>query len=155
MCHSKKVTATRYSSRLTPPPLMMIVLGLLGASFGLIFVPVSTTLAWIVAVIGGLVVVGLLIGSAPVTVVEDGELKAGGAHIPLHFLTTAEELDAPALREAMGPAADTRAWVVHRPWASSAVKVGIDDPRDPTPYWLLCVKDPHRLVQVLHESAVH
>ncbi|OKL54883.1 hypothetical protein BSZ39_01495 [Bowdeniella nasicola] len=154
MCHSRRVTSTRYSSRLYPTVATTIVVVLLAASFGLLFIPVSHALAIIVAVIGGAVGLALLLGSSPKVSVSDGELCAGGAHIPVQFLKDAKILDVAALRHAMGPGADTRAWVVHRPWARSAVKVSVDDPRDPTPYWLVCVKDPHQLVQALQTHEV-
>ncbi|MDO5701473.1 MAG: DUF3093 domain-containing protein [Bowdeniella nasicola] len=141
-----------YATRYYPTVPLVAVMTALGASFGLIFVPTSRTLALIVAIVGAILVLGLLLASAPLIEVRDGELHAGGAHIPLRYLRDPKALDEAELRRLMGTDADLRAWVVHRPWAKSAVRVRVEDPRDPTPYWLLCVKDPHQLVRVLHES---
>lgn len=148
------MSATTFHQRELPPVLVIVIAALLGGSFGLIFVPVATSTAVIVAVVGAVASAAILVASSPTIAVTDGELHAGAAHIPLHFLRDAKSLDQQQLRQLLGVDADERAFVVHRPWAKSAVQVRVDDPRDPTPYWLLCTKDPHRLVRVLREQGV-
>lgn len=143
------MSTTTYDTRLYPPVLTCLLVALLGASFGLIFVPVGSATAIIVAVIGAMVATGILLATSPRIRVSDGVLWAGPAHIPVHFFTDMRALDVQGLREIMGPNSDERAWVLHRPWARAAVYLALDDPRDPTPYWLVCTKDPHRLVQAL------
>ena len=144
----------RYSSRLTPSPLLLLVVAILGGSFGFIFIPISHALAAIIAVVGIALACAIVLASSPRVTVDETELRAGPAHIPLSFLRDPVALDAAGLRRAMGPEADLSAWVLHRPWARAAVKVRLEDDRDPTPYWLICVKDPHRLVQVLSDGGV-
>lgn len=139
----------RYTERLHPSPVILVLLGALGASFGLIFVPLSPLVAGLLAVGLAGIVVAVLIATAPSIVVTDSELRAGDAHIPLHFLTGAEALDAARLRSAMGTEADARAFVVHRPWAQGAVKVELTDPRDPTPYWLISSRRPAELASAI------
>ena len=36
-----------------------------------------------------------------------------------------------------------------RPYLSRAVRIGIDDPADPTPYWLVSSRRPDRLAAAL------
>jgi hypothetical protein len=81
--------------------------------------------------------------------VRGGVLYAGPATIPLALLGEAEALDKEATRRVHGVDADARAFLVTRPYISRAVKVMIDDPADPTPYWLISSRHPHRLAAVL------
>ncbi|MDO5726707.1 MAG: DUF3093 domain-containing protein [Bowdeniella nasicola] len=137
-----------------PPVLYIALAAALGGSFGLIFVPIGNGAAIIVAVVGALAAAGIMIATAPRIEVSESELRVGNAHIPLRFLRHPQVINREQLRDLLGVNADERAWVVHRPWAKSAVRIELDDPRDPTPYWLVCTKDPHRLVRVLHEQGV-
>jgi hypothetical protein len=88
------------------------------------------------------------LGSAEVAV-QDGVLHAGSARIPLDQLGRAEALDKEATRRVHGVEADARAFLVTRPYISRSVKVTIDDPRDPTPYWLISSRHPRQLAAVL------
>lgn len=142
----------RYAERLTPSPLILLILAALGASFGLIFVPLSPVVAGLLAAGLAGIVVAVLLSTAPLIEVTAGELRAGDAHIERSFLTNVTELDTPALRDAMGPGADARAFVVHRPWATGGVKVSLDDPRDPTPYWLISSRRPAELARALRDE---
>lgn len=102
--------------------------------------------------LGGLVVLGWValwwLGRIRVAVV-DGELRVDDARLPLRFVADAIPLDAAGRRELLGPAADPRAFVIQRPWVSGAVQVVLDDPADPTPYWLISSGDPERLAAAL------
>lgn len=103
-------------------------------------------LAWTAALVALVLVVGLLghYSSAQVAVAE-GELRAGRAHIPLALCGVVEPLDRDQTRDAGGAGADARAFLVLRPYISTAVRVAIDDPQDPVPYWLLSSRHPARL----------
>ena len=90
----------------------------------------------------------LNIGSARITVV-DGVLHAGPAHIDVRFLGEAEVLDAEQTRSAAGRDVDVRAYLLMRPYLKESVRVGLEDPRDPAPYWLLATRRPGELAAVL------
>jgi hypothetical protein len=87
-------------------------------------------------------------GSVEISV-RDGMLHAGRATIPLVALGTAEALDKDATRRVHGVDADVRAYLVTRPYISRSVKVTLDDPRDPTPYWLISSRHPRQLAAAL------
>jgi len=91
------------------------------------------------------------IGRARVAV-EDGVLYADAAHIDLSFLSTPEVLDAEQTRRAAGMEADARAFFLLRPYLKQSVRVRIDDPRDPAPYWLIASRRPGELVAVLSDG---
>ena len=82
-------------------------------------------------------------------VVDDGELRAGRAHIEARHIGTAVALDAEETRRAAGVDADARAYLVLRPYLRRAVKVEITDPADPAPYWLLSSRHPEELARAL------
>jgi hypothetical protein len=103
-------------------------------------------LAWLAAIVALALVAGLVghYGAARVAV-SDGQLRAGRAHIPLGLCGAVEVLDADRTRRAGGAEADARAYLLLRPYIATAVRVAIDDPNDPVPYWLLSSRRPDRL----------
>lgn len=81
--------------------------------------------------------------------VADGELQVDDARLPLRYVADAVPLGADGRRELLGPGADPLAFVVQRPWIRGAVQVVLDDPADPTPYWLVSSSDPAGLAAAL------
>lgn len=82
-------------------------------------------------------------------VVTDEELHVDDAHVPRHLLLAAETLDGEQRRDALGPELDPVAFVVHRPWVRGMVRVYLDDPDDPTPYWVFSSRRPTELLAAL------
>jgi hypothetical protein len=116
---------------------------------GIALLPVGAG-AGIAAAAAGLVVAGVVaVRSATRVRVQDGELRAGSAHIPLTLLREPQSLDADATRYALGPGLDARAHVCLRGWVRTAVRVEVDDPADPTPYWIVSTRRPDALVAAL------
>ena len=81
--------------------------------------------------------------------VRDGELLVDDARLPVRFVADAIALDAAGRREVLGVGADPLAFVVQRPWVSGAVQVVLDDPADPTPYWVVSSRHPVRLADAI------
>jgi hypothetical protein len=71
------------------------------------------------------------------------------AHLPLSAVRSVVALDAAGRGELLGPHADPLAFVVLRPWLSTAVQIILDDPADPTPYWLVSTRRPVQLAEAL------
>jgi hypothetical protein len=108
---------------------------------------------WLASAASGALLAGVSglfawLGSVRVEV-RDGTLYAGPATIPLSQVGAAEPLDKEATRRVHGVDADARAYLVTRPYISRSVKVTVDDPADPTPYWLISSRHPHRLAAAL------
>ncbi|ADG78496.1 hypothetical protein TPAU25S_01948 [Tsukamurella paurometabola] len=78
--------------------------------------------------------------------VRDGELWAGNAHLPLDVISRAAAVPAEAKSAALGRQLDPAAFVYHRGWIKTLVAVVLDDPDDPTPYWLVSTRHPERLL---------
>lgn len=94
--------------------------------------------------------VGLTSYGAGRVAVRDGRFEAGRARIDVRFLGEAEVLDGPAMRSVAGPLADVRAYLFLRPYVRGGVRVGINDPEDPTPYWLVSSRRPESLAKALN-----
>lgn len=81
--------------------------------------------------------------------VTDKHFYAGRAHIERSFITDVEPLGKQAAFQARGPQLDARAFLMIRPWVKQAVRVHIDDPADPTPYWVVSTRRPAALARAL------
>ena len=81
--------------------------------------------------------------------VRDHQLVAGRARLPLSSIGRVTALDAAEARTLRGVGADPRAFLVLRGWVSTAVRVDLDDPADPTPYWYVSTRRPDRLAAAL------
>ena len=138
-----------FRERLWPGPGGWLVPVGLGVLVGLVLFPVSLSLAWGVGAAAVVAAVALTAGLTPTVAVADGELRAGAAHVPLSLLGEATPLSGDALRAALGPDLDARAYVCLRGWVHSAVRVELADPADPTPYWIVSTRDPAALVAAL------
>ncbi len=81
--------------------------------------------------------------------VTDGELRVDDARLPVRFVADSIPLDAEGRREVLGVGADPLAFVVQRPWISGAVQVVLDDPADPTPFWVVSSRHPVELAEAI------
>jgi hypothetical protein len=81
--------------------------------------------------------------------VTDGELRVDDARLPVRFVADAVPLDAAGRREVLGVGADPLAFVVQRPWVAGAVQVVLDDPADPTPFWVVSSRRPVELAAAI------
>ncbi|HLS74052.1 MAG TPA: DUF3093 domain-containing protein [Actinomycetaceae bacterium] len=149
-----------FRERLRPGWFALVMAVLAGAAAGAVIWPLHATAGYIVGGLAVVLAVGGLVLTAPVLVVEAGDpelgstarLHAGRAHIGVEHLGRAEVLDADAFRAAMGPQADPRAYVCHRPWVHTGVRVAVLDTRDPAPYWLVASRRPAELATILGQA---
>lgn len=144
-------SAPTYTERLTVPLRWWVQATMFLATIWLAFiVALPAWLAWTGALVLLALVFGFFaaLGSARVCV-QDGELHAGPAHIPLDLIGTPEALDREATRRLLGVEADARAFLVTRPYLKRAVKVPVLDPADPTPYWVVSTRHPRTLAAAI------
>jgi hypothetical protein len=97
------------------------------------------------------VVAALAIGS-PLIQVTDAALVAGRATIPLAFIGDLTPYRGAAATLARGRELDARAWLLIRGWVSPVVKLGVLDPEDPTPYWLISTRKPEALIEAISSA---
>ncbi|MGC4821022.1 DUF3093 domain-containing protein [Micromonospora sp. DT63] len=81
--------------------------------------------------------------------VVDAELRVDDARLPVRFVADVIPLDVAGRREVLGVGADPLAFVVQRPWIGGAVQVVLDDPADPTPFWVVSTRRPVELAEAV------
>jgi hypothetical protein len=140
-------TGPSYEERLhTPVSWWVVAAGFVATVWWIFVLATPQWVAWLAAGVALAAVAALLGGYGAVRLaVRDGELRAGRAHIPLALCGPVEPLDAEQARRVGGADADARAYLLLRPYVATAVRVGIDDPKDPVPYWLVSTRHPDRL----------
>lgn len=141
-----------YQERLEVPLRWWVQAGMLIASFWLacaVAMPVAA--ASVIAVLLILVALGLFwkIGRSKIQL-NDEFLRAGNAKIELSFLESATSMDTVATRELIGPKANAAAFHLIRPYLKKSVLINFDDPKDPTPYWLLQTRKPELLADKIN-----
>ena len=141
----------RYTERLTVAwwlwlPAIALV-GLLAFEVFLLGPSLATFLPYLVLLPFATVVLWRL-GRIQVAV-QDDELLVDDARLPLRFVADATVLDPAAKRDLLGPYAEPYAFIVQRPWIPRAVQVHLNDPADPTPYWIVSSRHPDELVAAL------
>src|SRR5205085_4658847 len=77
------------------------------------------------------------------------ELWVGSAHLPVSVISRSAEVPRSAKSAALGRQLDPAAYVVHRAWVGPMMLVVLDDPDDPTPYWLVSSRHPDRVLSAL------
>lgn len=129
---------------------MAFMVALLTAQFGL---NRSDLWIYIPAVVLSVIAVWVLLSmSNTVLMVEEDEqgtrwLIAGQANLPGDVVSRSLAVPATAKRNAMGRQLDPAAFVVSHGWVHEMVMLVLDDPEDPTPYWLIGSRDPEALLR--------
>lgn len=80
---------------------------------------------------------------------SDRELWAGQAHLPMAVVTRSAEIPRTAKSAALGRQLDPAAFVLHRTWIGPLILLVLEDPDDPTPYWLVSCRHPDRVLAAL------
>lgn len=106
--------------------------------FAALFAVAAGALLWL-----GRIEIRVAVGDAGV------ELWAGQAHLPVTVITRSAEIPRSAKSAALGRQLDPAAYVLHRGWVGPMVLVVLDDPDDPTPYWLVSCRHPQRVLSAL------
>ncbi len=91
-------------------------------------------------------------GRIRVTVTAD-ELQVDDARLPLTVIADVIALDAAGKRESLGVGAHPMSFIIQRPWIGPAVQVLLDDPEDPTPFWVISTRHPVELATALLAAA--
>jgi hypothetical protein len=85
--------------------------------------------------------------------VTAAEFQVDDARLPLSVISDVVALDTAGKREALGVGAHPLAFVIQRPWIGPAVQIVLDDPADPTPYWVISTRRPVELATALLKAA--
>jgi len=148
---ARTTTAPRYRERLRLswwtwlPALLVDAIVAIEFTLGFPSLPIWLPFAVVIPVTAA----GLLWVSRISVTVTDDELQVDDARLPLSVIADVVALDAAGKREALGVASHPLAFVIQRPWIGPAVQVLLDDPADPTPFWLISSRQPIELATAL------
>jgi hypothetical protein len=144
----------RYAERLTPPWWMWVLVLFMALSLGIaVLLPAGLGVALAVTVLSGALCGWALLAWSARIEIDDGQLRAGRARIPVDLLGRVDALDAEQAAYLRGPGIDPRAYHLLRGWVPTAVTATVTDPGDPTPYWYLSTRRPRELAAAL-EAAI-
>ena len=73
----------------------------------------------------------------------------GEAHLPASVVSRSAAIPRSAKSAALGRQLDPAAFVMHRGWVGPMALVVLDDPDDPTPYWLVSTRAPDKVLSAL------
>lgn len=123
------------------------VVAILGAE---LFAGFSGLVAAVVYAVFILVVGGFLLAWGATRVEVTGTvLRAGGDVLPLSAIGEVQPLDARQAALLRGPKADPAAHLLLRPYLKKAVYIGLADPSNGVPYWLIGTRRPAELAAAL------
>ena len=138
-----------YRERLWPAAWVFIATALVIPASLLVFLPISTIAGIVCAVVlYGAIVVTLLV-TTPTVEVDDDLFVAGRARLPRAVIASVAHFSGAEATAQRGTQLDARAWLLLRGWIPGLVKVQLDDPSDPTPYWLVSTRHPAQLAAAL------
>ena len=146
-----------YTERLVPPLSWWIGAVSFGVVWGwLALVIAGPAVALVVALVVALAAAGVLwaYGGTVVVTVDQHGLRAGRARLDHAHVGAVEALGLDAMRSWHGPRADARAWLVHRAYVRTGVRIVVDDTADPTPYWLVSSRHPGELQAALEAHRI-
>ncbi|MGA5215272.1 DUF3093 domain-containing protein [Streptomyces cinereoruber] len=138
--------ATTYDERLTAPRSYWVIAALIGFASALIVFPYGELAALAGFALGTAFACSWVNtqGSSRIRIVGD-LLVADDTRVPLAALGDAEILEGEEARAWRTYKADLRAHMLMRSFVSSAVRIEVVDPDDPTPYLYLSTRSPQAL----------
>jgi len=140
---------SNYRERLWPAPWVFVATGLVIPTSLLVFLPISTTAGVVCAIVLYGAIVVILLATTPTVEVDDALFTAGRARLPRTAIASVTSFTGEEATKQRGTALDARAWLLLRGWIPGVVKVQLDDPSDPTPYWLVSTRHPTELTKAL------
>ncbi|MEN0104625.1 MAG: DUF3093 domain-containing protein [Curtobacterium sp.] len=140
---------TLYRERLWAPPTLYLATALVIPASLLVFLPINIATGIIVAACMEIAVLVLLWVLAPVIEVTETEFRAGRAHLPRPLVGEVAGYTGAEATTQRGPKLDARAWTLFRGYVKGVVKVEVLDDADPTPYWLVSVRNPQKVAAAL------
>jgi hypothetical protein len=141
-----------YHETLRAPASWWVIAFLFGLSLGIVPLPIAGPWwALLSLVVGTLLSFWAVVAYGRVAIqVTGAALKAGPATLPASALGAAVTLDAERARALRTYEADPRAFLLLRSYVSTAVRVEIADPADPTPYLYLSTRRPKELAAAVN-----
>ncbi|MBI3428703.1 MAG: DUF3093 domain-containing protein [Actinobacteria bacterium] len=151
---AKKELRVLFTEQVRPPLWLLAFIFFLLASVALSIWAAFDNPAGLITLGIGVVLLFLIRQSMTMTILlSASELRIGRAHIDRIYLGEITELSTEEMRLTRGRNADPAAFLAIRFWEPHGVRIRVEDPRDPTPYWLISLKNAKGLVEALELRA--
>ena len=138
-----------YVERLVVPARWWGLAGLAVVALATIAAPLPIPLLVAIPSVGAVAIAVAFRASTLTVGVDDDGLTAGRARLPWSAIGEARPLDAESAAALRSRDADPRAYLALRGYVPTAVRVEVDDPADPTPYWYVSTRRPAELAAAL------
>jgi hypothetical protein len=139
-----------FTEKLWPGAWIWLVAAGLASAGILVFAPISMTAGITAAVVLFAVETALLVLSTPALTVTARTLQVGRASIERGLTGPAEAFRGKEATAERGTRLNGLAYLCIRGWIDPVVRIEINDPSDPTPYWLTSTRRPEELVAALN-----
>jgi hypothetical protein len=138
-----------FKERVLPGILSFVPLLIIYPTFWLTLAPFNALFGSITGAFVTILVVGLMVRNAPVISLTNERIRVGRANIELGFVGKAKVIEAQDRRAETGTKLDARAYLRLQPAVKGLVRLEIQDPNDPTPYWLFSSRKAEQLTESL------
>jgi hypothetical protein len=145
---------TIYRERLWPAPWLFISTALVIPASLLVFLPINPWVGVVTAAVLYLGCAGLLLAASPVIEITGTQFHAGRARLPIAIVGAVECFHGEEARLERGQRLDARAWLLIRGWVDPVVRIGLVDPLDPAPYWLVSTRRPEQVAAAIEAARV-
>ena len=131
-------SAPRFREKLYPSAWIFVATALVIPASLLVFLPISMLAGAVVASVLYAAIVVLLVVTTPTIEVDDGRTARGTCATAARASSRRRARRTEPMRCTSAASACTRdAWLLIRGWIPDVVRVGLADPSDPTPYWII------------------
>ncbi|WP_394279205.1 DUF3093 domain-containing protein [Microbacterium sp.] len=138
-----------YKERLSPSLWILASAAVCAPMAAIVFSPIDGTLALVVGLIVGVLIVVTLVAAAPTVAVKDGVLRVGRAHIGVDLLGAPEVLTGEEARAARGRELRRDDWHMLRGGIDGVVRVAVLDDDDPATHWVFSSRTPERVAAMI------
>ena len=115
----------------------------------LTFLPINQAIGLWSGIGATVLIVALMIAKSARITVTNEALRVSNASIDRSFISAVEVIEKENAFAARGRNLDPRAWIHFQGSVSTLALVRINDPADPTPYWLFSTRKPQKLKEAL------
>lgn len=141
-----------YSERVLPNIGTFVATFVFLPSAAIVSEPFDVRVGLVIGVFGVLIIWALLFVKAPRIQVSRTDLKVNQVSIPLTLVGEPITISKNEIFEERGPKLKLEAHKVFQGTVTTALKIPILDPEDPTPYWLISTRNPGKFAQAIKRS---
>jgi hypothetical protein len=139
---TKTSNSASYSERVFPGLSFFLATLFAPAALYLIVLAFDDFWALITFVVSELAIIFLGLFAAPTLSLSSKTLSIGNVQIPTQYVKAITVVDPSAQQSEKGPKLNPSAYVRFQVGVNGLLKVELNDPNDPTPYWLISSRNP-------------